>query len=187
VSRNVVREALKTLKELGLVSIRTGTGTFVKRPTTQPVSDALNRFLRHSSDGLSIAQLYDVRRMIEPECARLAAERASDEEVQAIETAMRMMEDNLEDAMVTTAIATATHNPLIGSILDPVIAPLHRLIVATHAYPTRMAIALRGHRNVFQALRGRDPDAAYQAMLDHLLAGERRYDGDTGLAPEDRL
>jgi GntR family transcriptional repressor for pyruvate dehydrogenase complex len=195
VSRNVVREALKSLKELGLVSIRTGSGTFVKQPSTQPVSEALNRFLRHRPAGLSIEQLYDVRRMIEPECARLAASRATEAEIQAIEAALGRMEEHRDDPSVTTqadlefhlAIATATHNPLIGSILNPVIDPLHKLISASHAYPRRITVGLEGHRRVAEAIRARDPESAYQAMLDHLESGIRRYAGDNGLGLEDRL
>ena len=76
VSRNVIREALKGLKELGLVSIHTGSGAYVSRLTVKPVPEALHRFIRHSASNISFTQLFEVRRIIEPDFAHLAAQRA---------------------------------------------------------------------------------------------------------------
>jgi DNA-binding FadR family transcriptional regulator len=119
--------------------------------------------------------------MVEPDCARLAAERATPEELSAIETALHIMEENAGDPSLTSqadldfhlAIATATHNPLISAIVDPIIAPLYRTISASHAYPALIQLSLEGHRPVLAAIRSRDPERAYQAMLRHLAQGVR--------------
>lgn len=195
VSRNVVREALKSLKELGLVSIRTGSGTYVRQPSTQPVADALHRFIRHSPNGISVAQLYDVRRMLEPESARLAALRATETDVQAIVKAQQTLEDNPSDIAVTSradlefhlAIAAATHNPLISSIVNPIIIPLQKLFNTAHAIPYRLSIAINGHKAIVAAICGRDPEGAFKAMWDHLENGAPRHDGHAGLSPDDLL
>ena len=195
VSRNVVREALKSLKELGLVAIRTGSGTYVRRPSTQPVTEALQRFIRHSPGGITIAQLYDVRRMVEPECARLAAERATAEEVAAIARQEVALEDHQGDVALTSradldfhlAIAAGTHNPLISSLLNPVIVPLQKFFTVAHVIPDRVGIALQGHRAILSAIQERDAERAFQAMLDHLETGRPRFSGDTGLSPDDLL
>lgn len=181
VSRNVIREALKSLKELGLVSIRNGSGTFVSRPTTGPVSEALHRFLRHSPNGISLEQLYEVRRLVEPDCARLAAERATPEDLQAIEAALRTLEQNPDDPRLTSqadldfhlAIAAATHNPLISAIVNPIIGPLYITISASHAYPKLIQLSLEGHKPIWAGIQGRDPERAWAAMQEHLTVGVR--------------
>ncbi len=195
VSRNVVREALKSLKEYGLVSIRTGSGTYVRPPSPQPVAEALQRFIRHNPSSITIAQLYDVRRMVEPECARLAAERATDAEVAAIALAQRALEANRADAGQTSradldfhlAIAAATHNPLVTSLLNPIIVPLQRLFLVAHGIPYRLDIALRGHTAILSAIQLRAPQRAFDAMVSHLENGRPRFSGDAGLSPDDRL
>jgi GntR family transcriptional repressor for pyruvate dehydrogenase complex len=194
VSRNVVREALKSLKELGLVSIRTGSGTYIRPPSAQPVAEALQRFIRHSPNGgITIAQLYDVRRMVEPECARLAAERASAAEIAAIEQAQRTLEDGRDDASLTSradlefhlAIAAATHNPLVTTLLNPIIAPLQRMFTRAHGFPDRVGYALSGHPAILAAIRQGQPMQAFETMLAHIETGRPRFSGDTGLSPDD--
>jgi GntR family transcriptional repressor for pyruvate dehydrogenase complex len=182
VSRNVIREALKSLKELGLVSIRTGSGTYVIRPTMKPVSEALNRFVRHSIDDFSLAHFYEIRRMIEPDNAALAALRAGDEDLQAIEEPLRKMEANRSDSNAWSradlefhrAIAAATHNPLVRSIIDALIDPLHEVIAAGHSEPSGTQAGLEAHGKILSAIRKRDEQEAHQAMLDHLLDSEQR-------------
>jgi GntR family transcriptional repressor for pyruvate dehydrogenase complex len=182
VSRNVVREALKSLKEQGLVAIRTGSGTYVRRPTVKPISEALNRFVRHSLDDFSIAHFYEIRRMIEPENAALAAERATDEDLRAICLSLRAMEERQEDLEAWSqadlefhrSIASATHNPLVQSIIDALIDPLLKVIAAGHAEPHGTQAGLDAHKLITAAIQERDARRSYQAMLDHLIDSEKR-------------
>jgi GntR family transcriptional repressor for pyruvate dehydrogenase complex len=182
VSRNVVREALKRLKERGLVSIRTGSGTYVSIPTTEPVSDALHRLLLYPNNAVSVAHFYEIRRMIEPQVARLAAERATDEDRAAIHQAFDLMVENRDNRTAWTqadlgfhiAIAEATKNPLIQSILNPLNKPLLKAIEAGLAEPSGVEAGLRAHQNIMHAIDGHDPDEAERAMLEHLEDSEQR-------------
>jgi DNA-binding FadR family transcriptional regulator len=182
VSRNVVRETLKRLKERGLVVIRTGSGTFVRLPSTKPVSDALQRLLLHTANGVSIAHFYEIRRMIEPQSARLAAQRAREEDVRKIMEILHHMEASRTDSQEWTdadlqfhlAIASATQNPLLSSILDPLTGPLKRVIAAGHSDPSGTQAGLEAHRRIVEAIRDKDGDSAYQAMLEHLIDSEQR-------------
>jgi DNA-binding FadR family transcriptional regulator len=182
VSRNVIREALKSLKEKGLVSIRTGSGTFVRRPTVKPISEALHRFVRHSIDDFSIAHFYEIRRMIEPENASLAALRATEADMVAILTPFRIMEQHQTESEAWSqadlefhrAIAAATHNPLLLSIIDALIDPLLKVISAGHAEPRGTQAGLVAHRSILHAIQAHDPDLAKQVMLDHLNDSEQR-------------
>jgi DNA-binding FadR family transcriptional regulator len=182
VSRNVIRETLKRLKERGLVVIRTGSGTYVSSPSTKPVSDALQRLLLHASNDVPLSHFYEIRRMLEPQTAYLAAERASNTDLKAIEDAFNYMELSRNDLHSWTqadldfhlAVASATHNPLITSILDPLTEPLRRVISAGHYDPTGTEAGLEAHKKILDAIRKPEPEAAYQSMLSHLIDSERR-------------
>lgn len=182
VSRNVIREALKSLKENGLVSIRTGSGTYVRRPTTEPVSEALNRFVRHSMDEFSLAHFYEIRRMVEPESASLAAQRATSEELAAIRQQLKAMEEHRDDSQAWSqadldfhrAVTAATHNPLLCSILNALIEPLRQVISAGHADPLGPQAGLQAHRRILESIETNNSEEAHQAMMEHLLDSERR-------------
>lgn len=182
VSRNVIREALKRLKEHGLVQIKTGSGTYVNEPSTKPVSDALHRLLRLNSVGYSFNDLYEIRQMLEPESARLAAERSEDEDITRIEQALQRMRDSQDDSEAWSeadldfhlCVATATKNPLLRSILDPLSKPLHRVIAAGYLDPEGTRSGLEAHERVLDAIRQHNPENAYQAMLAHLLDSRQR-------------
>jgi GntR family transcriptional repressor for pyruvate dehydrogenase complex len=194
VSRNVIREALKSLKEVGLVSIRTGSGTYVCQPTTEPASEALHRFLRHSTDGFTIAHFYEIRRMLEPDSARLAAQRADEDDLRAIRASLESMEAHREDSEAWShadldfhlAIAAATHNPLIHSILYPLVDPLRKVIAAGHAHPSGAKAGLEAHKRITAAIEERAPERAHQCMLDHLSDSEQRL-SKLGFKPQDQL
>ena len=182
VSRNVIRESLKSLKEKGLVSIRTGSGTFVRRPTVKPISEALHRFVRHSIDDFSTAHFYEIRRMIEPENASLAALRATEADIAAILTPLLVMEQHQTESEAWSqadlefhrAIAAATQNPLVLSIIDALIDPLLKVISAGHAEPRGTQAGLEAHRSILSAIQARDPVLANKAMLEHLNDSEQR-------------
>src|SRR5512135_3171303 len=97
VSRTAVREAVKALSEKGLVQIRAGRGTFVTNGTLQAVRDSLGRMMRIGQmDGTG--DLVEVREMIEPEIAALAAARAAQEHISAMQEAVSIMDRSLDDA-----------------------------------------------------------------------------------------
>lgn len=182
VSRNVIREALKRLKEHGLVVIKTGSGTYVSTPSTKPVSDALQRLLRHSTKNVPFTDFYEIRRMIEPESARLAAQRASKADIQGIRSALQRMIDNRTDSDAWSnadldfhlAIALAAKNPLIHSILLPLTDPFRQAIAAGHLDPQGAEAGLAAHTRIIDAIETGDPEQAADAMLSHLIDSEER-------------
>ncbi len=182
VSRNVIREALKRLKEHGLIYIRTGSGAYVSKPTTKPVADALNRFISYSFVDISLSHFYEVRRMIEPESARLAAQRASEQEIENIWSAYSVMKDYQHDKVQWSqadldfhlAIASASHNPLVLSILDPLTEPLTKVIAAGLMEKSATEAGLEAHKQITETIQNHDPERAYSAMFEHLLDSERR-------------
>ena len=182
VSRNVVREALKALKENGLVRIQTGKGTYVSQVTTKPISQALGRLFLANSDKFSVNHFYEVRCMLEPACSRLAAERATDEDVRKIVSTIHNMELNQNDTAGWSnadldfhlAIAVSAHNPLVLSIMEPLTDSLRKVISVGHEDPQGSIYGLEAHHAILNAIQQRDPEAAEKNMLEHLIDSQAR-------------
>jgi GntR family transcriptional repressor for pyruvate dehydrogenase complex len=178
VSRASVREAIRALESLGLVTIKTGEGTFVASGSEALLSPLVSVILQQKDVLLDI---FEARKVIEPEIAALAAKRGSPEEI-------RRMEEILEDqareiARGDTGVEadTAFHSLLTQSTKNKVFLRLNDAIVDSlretrerslqiHGRPAR---SLAGHREILQAVRAKDPARARRAMLQHLSAIER--------------
>src|SRR6202522_4625561 len=96
VSRTAVREAVKTLREKGLVEAYSGRGTFVTKGTSQAIRQSLDLMIRiNKQEGL--ANLAELRLVLEPEIAALAAQRIEELLVATMREAVAVMERNLHD------------------------------------------------------------------------------------------
>jgi GntR family transcriptional regulator, transcriptional repressor for pyruvate dehydrogenase complex len=184
VSRPVVREALAQLRERGLIETVSGSGTFVKRPDADHLTDAVLRHLRVAGgETASIAKVYEARLAIESATARLAAERASEHDFSEIESRLETMRTSARDARLWTAsdlgfhlaVAEASHNPFLATLLAPLVKVIEHGIFETF---TRSRAAVRAgllaHERVFECIRAGDPVHAEQAMREHLADSERR-------------
>ena len=176
VSRTAVREAVKILREKGLIEIHHGRGTFVTNPTPGAMRQSLDTLMKFgATDGF--ANLVEVREILEPEIAALAALRMTSEHINAMREAIATMEtafDNVEvyveaDLDFHLALAEATQNPLVPALMDSIIDLLRE---------HRKRIGLVGgglqrgqvhHKKILDAVIRRDPQAARQAMRNHLL------------------
>jgi DNA-binding FadR family transcriptional regulator len=180
VSRTALREAIKVLAAKGLVESRPKTGTRVRPRTDWNLLDpdvlawqfAAGPFTRFIED------LFELRQMIEPQAAALAARRAGATEVERIEEAYLGMEKagNDSDLWIDPdlrfhqAIIRATGNELLwplGAIIETALATSFRLSSADWDGPIH---SLPLHRAILDAIRERNPDAAQAAML-RLLDG----------------
>ena len=174
VSRTAVREAVKALREKGLVEAYSGRGTFITNSTLQAVRQSLDRMVRIGrSDGSS--HLAEVRAILEPEIAALAACRIGDDHLVRMRKAIETMEGSRHDAHAFieadldfhVALAEAARNPLILSLLDSIVGLLReqRLrIFEVEGGPERGQLH---HRRILAAIERRDAQAARQAMREH--------------------
>ena len=171
VSRPVVREALMSLQALGLTASQSGRGTFV-------VSDRVAVPLLMGR--YSPAHIREVRRCLEIPSARLAADRRTDRDVGELAAILARMADaddpakrNRFDASFHIAIASASGNPLIVKLVEDLRAVLEEHSFAVARAPHRRKEAIEEHTRIYEAIVGRDPDAAAAAMEAHLAAAER--------------
>jgi GntR family transcriptional repressor for pyruvate dehydrogenase complex len=175
VSRTAVREAVKTLREKGLVSSHQGRGTFITDNTASSMRHSLDFAMKIGATNGS-TNLTEVREILEPEIAALAAKRANSEDIVAMRQAIDRMDAALDDAdafidadlAFHLALARATHNTLIPTLLDPIVDLLRenrKRIFKTMGAPKRGQLY---HKRVLDAIAQRNSDVARQAMQSHL-------------------
>src|SRR5690606_17972508 len=133
VSRNVVREAVRALAKDGLVEVRQGSGTYVADGTSNALGDSLGLALSLGSQGRSLGNLIEIRTIIEPTVAGLAAPRARQAELDAMQAEIETMNEAFDDVdgfiaadhRFHVAVARATQNHLVPLILEPVVDVLN--------------------------------------------------------------
>lgn len=175
VSRTVVREAIKVLAAKGLVESRPKVGTRVRprRDWNLLDPDLLAWQIEAGPDPRFLEQALELRRIIEPAAARLAAERATDEQIAELYEAYEAMAaagDDLDafmepDLRFHRLLLEAGQNELLEHMNEIFTAVLHTIFAysssSSRAYPS----AARRHRAIVKAIEARDPDAAEQGVL----------------------
>ncbi len=175
VSRTAVREAVKALRQKGLLETYPGRGTFITNGTSQAMRHSLSLVVNlggaHGSD-----DLVQVREIFEPEIAALAAKHAASEQVAAMDQAVATMDEALDDAEryieadldFHLALAEATRNDIIPILIDSIVDLLRdqrKSIFSTPGGPRRGQIH---HKRILKAVKQQDPNAARKAMCAHL-------------------
>ena len=186
VGRQALREAIQKLQGMGLLEVRKPQGTFVKALTTTALRKPLARLF--NGDVGSFLHFLDLRKWMEATTAAEAAEHATAADVRRIEgtlprlhaAAARHDREALDEADVAfhMAIVAATHNSPLVHLVDT----FGNLMWASHGL--RLAV-LRAqnletiyeeHTAIAQAIRGRAPDRAQDAMLRHIEMTRNRVE-----------
>jgi DNA-binding FadR family transcriptional regulator len=174
VSRTVVREALQALAARGIVTIRQGRGVVVGSPSGGPMRDFLELLLRR--EGVSLAELLEVRSLLEVEVAGLAAKRAVAADFAAMARTLRIMEAQLErpegyveaDVEFHQLLIRAAHNRLLTTMTHPITDLLRASRIASFRGLEHTSRTLNEHHAILEAIKQRDCDAARAAMRVHL-------------------
>jgi len=179
VSRGPIRDALRDLAREGLVVDLPRRGTIVSTLTLSDTRD-----------------VYAVREGLEAVGARLAIERASDADLGRLGAAVAAMEeawDRRADYEETLAADLAFHRELVGLSVNPRLIPLYeqmlsqtQLLVRSAALVNpRLRLGLRrsAHREIMDAVRTRDTDAARRAIAEHYAYAEERLYGRAKASP----
>ncbi len=174
VGRPAVREAIKALSILDVLESRQGDGTYVRSVDALRSGWPSKVELLHTN--FDMLDLLEVRKMIEPQAARLAATRATAAQLQRIEGERMLIEKNGKswrelgryDLQLHAAIIEAAGNPILTQ-LNKMLAPLlrkSREMSAARA-PDRAQMA-KDHRAIVDAIIKGEAEAAERAMLEHL-------------------
>jgi len=183
VSKQISREAIRQLAAMGVVHIQQGKATRVRVPDAAP----LDRFYRFAVGGTEagLLQANELRRIVEPSTARLAALRRSADGVGALRRILDRMEAALEDADAFTeadldfheTIAALTGNRLLElqmQGLRPVIREVSQMFTARRKRDRRQWRAtFERHAAIVRAIEAGDAEAASEAMLAHFRAADQ--------------
>jgi GntR family galactonate operon transcriptional repressor len=179
VSRTVVREALKILAKKGLIEARPRTGTRVRPREAWNLldPDVLSWQYEVGPKRSFLEAVCEVRLMFEPMTARLAASRATDEEIESIERSCAHLQevvDDVEHYIVAdlafhSAICAAAHNELLQKINEAVAAPLRVSRIVTARLPGANRRAMPLHQQIARAIRARSEQEAERAMRELIL------------------
>jgi GntR family transcriptional repressor for pyruvate dehydrogenase complex len=175
VSRTAVREAVKALREKGLVEAYPGKGTFITNGSSNPMRQSLDRMMR-SAQVDATSSLVEVREILEPEIAALAAVRATEENLNSLREAVAVMDAAKRDpdAYIEAdldfhlELAEAAANPLILSLIDSIIGVLREQrmrIFEVDGGPDR---GQYHHKKILEAMEHQDALGAREAMRAHL-------------------
>lgn len=172
VSRTVIREALKELSAREFVTIKAGSGVFVKRLTIDDITRTLSQFLFFS--GNNINDLLDIREFLECRIVEIAAQKATEEELLRIEEALKVIESEEDinrylegDLMFHSSLAMATHSDIFAGLINSIVSFLFDIRLQGFLVGGAK-LGVVDHREIFYAVKRRDPIKAKEAMLKHL-------------------
>jgi GntR family transcriptional regulator, transcriptional repressor for pyruvate dehydrogenase complex len=173
VNRASVRQALKVLEIMGVLSQRVGDGTYLSASAETILNEPLDFLVL--LDDLSHHELFETRLMVEPELTARATERATAEDLAGLRNAILAMErskttsERLEaDIAFHEGIFRASGNRICHLLFRAI----HRTLLTSMGFlSNRVSIEqpLMYHRKIYAAMRKRQPDEARQAMLEHIV------------------
>lgn len=184
VSRTVIREAMKMLMAKGMIDVRQRIGTHVQPARNWQMLDR-EVLLWHRSlvvDDERLLRLIELRQSIEPDAARYAAERRTEEDLVIITDAVTRMSENvsnndkyvLADAQFHSAVLQSAHNPYLDALENAIFAGLLLSIRITNPDIKQNLASVPLHLDIAEAIRAGDADKAYQTMRIHLTDASTR-------------
>lgn len=176
VSRATVREAVRSMEVRGYVKRMHGKGIVVVdnsvKVLTRSISDVISR------GDSSILDLIEVRNIVEAEAARLAAQRATKEDLDAMESYLKPMEETdimdetyySNDLNFHLAMVKASQNPLIFSIMKAFEPHLRNVVIVSSQEEYCIEQQFGYHRAIFEQIVAKNEEGAVQAVKRHLKA-----------------
>ena len=181
-SRSSVREALRGLEQEGVIYIKKGVsgGVFVAAVDHRLVSRPLQTLLQLRK--VSIDHIAEVRLIFEPEAARLAAARATPEDLRELEEVIEKMTrvvdagepPNSYDLAFHKLVARAADNPILEALAESMLVVASQVITELHPTIDVLRHVLKCHRDVFEAIKERDADLAFSLMSEHIIDVQKR-------------
>ena len=178
VNRASIRQALKALDVMGIVHQRVGDGTYLTQDASTTLRAPLDFLIL--VDGISFQELYEARRIVEPELAARAALRRTEEDLVALENAVEAMKATPLNDAVGLAEQDLTFHEIIwrasgNRVCQRMFSSLHRalsrsLTLTSAVCPDQTPVDF--HDQVYRAIKNEDPQTARAVMVDHLLHGE---------------
>lgn len=196
VGQSTIREALTSLKTIGLLDVRQGSGTYVQAAAERyvhPYAASPESWLHRAN---SIKHILEVRRVLETGCAQLACHNRSESDLRRLHLLLEEMELHLDDEtrseqtdiQLHEAIAEATHNPILIDFMASLSEQFHDTMRDTRAlwfYAQRSSAErlLSEHQAIVRAIAQRDAAEAASLMEQHISKVEQVLSEQAPLSP----
>lgn len=186
VGRSAVREALKSLSLLGLLEIRQGDGTYLRKGSSTVLPQVIQWGML--LDKQHVESLLDARRVVEIGLAELAALRRTDDDLSELAERLRQLKAAMKDPEVWVGrdvafhlqVAEAAHSSTLSDVLHRLRSLLDMSISHNQAQSSDNVAKFREHEKVFVAIKDQRPEEAREAMREHMDRVAARLRSDDG-------
>ena len=185
VSRNALREALRSLDSKGLIRIEKGRGMFVNNYSLSQAVSSVNMFLEMNASKDNLLQIIRLRQMFEPEIAAAASRNRTEEDLTVLKEAIRSMEkcpadelteEALEDNKFHKLIAEAAHNFAVLVVMNPIYSLMLKFVDFVYGKTEyRKESTLKYHWEILHAIESKDETAVRAIMKEHLSITEKTF------------
>ncbi|OEG00075.1 transcriptional regulator [Vulcanibacillus modesticaldus] len=178
VGRSSVREALRALELLGLISTRRGEGTYIEDHNSHRLVEIISFYVLRNEKAKK--DLLELRKIIEIDLVRLAAERITKEYIQELEEILKRSEEKVksgeiplnEDYLFHKTIALASDNKLLYKIWNMAIEYGKTILEGSLERNGRPEVSISEHKKIIRALKDKNVKEAEQQMRAHLAKSE---------------
>ncbi len=181
ISRPSLRTALKALSVMGIIRAKPGAGTYIADSLPEVFTEPMHfmTLIHNTSD----EELFEARRIIEAGLAELAAERATEEDIKALNVEIDGMRSSLadpenylkHDVRFHQTIARAANNKLMSGVMDTVAQLLFHLRRQTIAHASDLDEAIDWHTKIVDSLKKHDSKRAKETLSGHLRASQAAW------------
>lgn len=187
VGRSAVREAFRALEAMKIIQIRPGEGTYIREASADFIIDALSLVLNTGNE--TARELMELRKILEVECAGLAAKRRTEKDLDAMKKALNQMEQDIEegnigdqaDLLFHYSVAKATSNIMVLKLMTTISDTMNHVMREARYklyrdpdYPRNL---LKQHWEIFDAIEAKKMFHAQKAMFLHLDGVEKNAFG----------
>jgi GntR family transcriptional regulator, transcriptional repressor for pyruvate dehydrogenase complex len=190
VSRATLRSAIGCLAAIGVLKIRHGVGTFVADGPPEIGKASLS--IMGKLHGFQSWQMFEARIILESSLAALAAERGQEHELAALAEEVAEMyatcddpsEYLIHDVLFHRIIAHASGNPILAALMEAVVGALYETRRETVEHTVNLKETADSHREIYRAIRYRNPTRAGELMEHHLNSAQLAEQSEAAAASE---
>ena len=177
VSRTTVRDAIQRLSAMGLIVQKQGKGTYIREIDTSPENPFAQAM---ETQNASLKDLLEVRMALECNATAMAAKRADETDIKALDQSIKEMKMEVESGRLGTqadtgfhmAIAYAAKNPLhiliMRNFYDYLFHNIRENLSCLYQDPQNIKEILRQHTDILDSIKTRDAEKAHRAMHRHI-------------------
>jgi len=191
ISRPSLRTALKALSVMGIIRAKPGAGTYIAESLPEVFTEPMH--FMTLINNTCVEELFEARRIIEAGLAELAAERATSEDLEALNgeiDGMRVTINDPEsylkhDVRFHQIIARAANNKLMSGVMDTIAQLLFHIRRQTIKDAKDLEEAIDWHKKIVEAIRKRDSKRAKDMLSGHLRAAQAAWARENRTSTDD--